>query len=239
MELLLLSNSTNAHEGFLSHVTSQIVEFVAGRALVFVPFALDDWDAYTCRVRDALVGVDVVGAHEHESLKDAMLSADVLFVGGGNTFRLLSTLQQLDVVDLLGDRVRAGLCGYIGSSAGTNVACPTIRTTNDMPIVDVDGFGALNLVPFQVNPHFSELLPPGLMVESRRERILQFLERSATPVVGLFEGSWIRVSGSSRTVEGPAGAIVFTRNGSVQVDPGSSLDRWWGVPVFDDRGPLL
>jgi dipeptidase E len=238
VNVLLFSNSTNPGMGYLTHAAEAIAELAAGRQVVFVPFALDDWDGYTAKVRAALPGIDVLGAHEGAA-DDTVLAADVVFVGGGNTFRLLHTLERYDLVDPLGERVRKGECAYIGASAGTNIAGPTIRTTNDMPIVAPRSLDALGVVPFQINPHFTDEHPSGLMAETRRERIEQFLEHSATPVIGLPEGSWLRVLGDDRSVAGQGGAVVFTRAGAVTLPPGARLEEWWGTPVFDDRLPLV
>lgn len=119
------------------------------------------------------------------------------------------------------------------------MACPTIRTTNDMPIVPVASLTALGLVPFQINPHFTDAMPPELMVETRRDRIAQFLERSATPVLGLHEGAWLHVHGDTRTVGGDNGAVMFTRDGTVELTHGDCVDPWWQPPVFDDWAPTL
>ena len=238
VDLLLLSNSTNHGAGYLTHAREAIREVVRGRPIVFVPFALDNWDDYTAMVRAALPGLDVVGAHEDGAISTTIGEASCVFVGGGNTFRLLAALRRLRVVDRLAARVLAGACAYIGSSAGTNVAGPTIRTTNDMPIVDVGSLEALGLVPFQINPHYTDAVTPGLMAESRAERIAQFHERSDVPVVGLLEGSWVRVDGDARPVGGTCGAKVFERGAVTDLAPGDPLDRWWHPGTFDDREPL-
>jgi dipeptidase E len=239
MQLLLLSNSTNTGAGYLDHARDEITALAAGRQLVFVPFALDDWDGYTAQVRRALPGIDVIGAHERGLADETILDAGVVFVGGGNTFRLLSTLERFDLVEALADRIRRGGCAYIGSSAGTNIACPTIRTTNDMPIVPVSSFTALGLVPFQINPHFTDEQPAGLMAETRRERIAQFLEHSATPVLGLREGAWLRIQNDDRSLGGTGGAVVFTQDTTVELGPGDRVDRWWNTPLFDDRARVI
>jgi dipeptidase E len=239
MKLLLLSNSTNAGSTYLEHARDEIAAFLDGRQVVFVPFALEDWDGYTASVRQNLSGVDLLGAHEAGPADSTILAADVVFVGGGNTFRLLDALERLDLVGPLADRVREGRCDYIGASAGTNVACPTIRTTNDMPIVQVQSLNALGLVPFQINPHFTDDQPNGLMAETRRERIAQFHERSATSVLGLREGAWLRVNGEERVLGGANGGVMFTRAGAVELADGESVDEWWHPAVFDDRTRAL
>ena len=239
VNLLLFSNSTNGGSSYLEHARDAIGELAHGRRVVFVPFALDDWDSYTTQVRRNLPGVEVLGAHEAGLADETILAADVVFVGGGNTFRLLETLERLDLVGALAERVRAGACDYIGASAGTNSACPTIRTTNDMPIVEVQSLSALNLVPFQINPHFTDAQAHNLMAETRRERIAQFHERSATPVLGLREGAWLSVRDTERVIGGENGAVMLTRDESVELAAGASLNDWWSTSEYDDRKPLI
>jgi len=237
VDLLLLSNSTNHGAGYLDHARDAVTELAAGRPVVFVPFALDTWDDYTDLVRRALPDLRVTGAHEGGDPATAIGRASCVFVGGGNTFRLLAELRRFGVLGVMADRVRSGACAYIGSSAGTNLACPTIRTTNDMPIVEVGSLDALGLVPFQINPHYTDAVAPGLMAETRAERIAQFHERSAVPVVGLLEGSWIRVDGHDRRIGGTAGARVFERGAVTDLVPDDRLDRWWAPAPFDDHRP--
>lgn len=154
----------------------------------------------------------MISAHRTAAPAHAILEADVVLMGGGNTFRLLDSLQGLDVLDGLAARVRSGEARYIGSSAGTNVACPTIRTTNDMPICQPRSFSALGLLPFQINLHYVDADPAStFMGETREERIEEFLEENDCPVLALYEGSWLRVSGSTATVTGPA--RLFQRHG--------------------------
>ena len=152
VNLLLLSNSTNAGATLLAHAREAIAETAAGRTVRFVPYALADWDGYLARVRAALPEVNIVGAHEGPYPDEQTLEAECVFIGGGNTFRLLDTMSRLDLLDPLAERVRTGHCVYIGSSAGTNLACPTIRTTNDMPIVEVISLDAPRVGSFPDQP---------------------------------------------------------------------------------------
>jgi dipeptidase E len=108
-----------------------------------------------------------------------------------------------------------------------------------MPIVEVQSLSALNLVPFQINPHFTDAQPQNLMAETRRERIAQFHERSATPVLGLREGAWLRVDGEERVIGGENGAVLLTRDESVELAEGASLNRWWSTSAYDDHKPLI
>jgi dipeptidase E len=227
MTLLLLSNSTNYGGGYLDHAMTAIRELLAGvRSLVFVPFALHDPDAYTARVRArfAREGIAVRGVGLEEG-PQAVEGAEAVFVGGGNTFRLLLGLQECDLVHALRERVLAGM-PYLGASAGTNVAAPTIMTTNDMPIVEPLGFDALHLVPFQINPHYIDADPASVhMGETREQRLLEYLEENPWPVVGLREGGWLRVEGSSVRLES-ASARLFRRGRDPEdVQPPAELGR--------------
>ena len=205
MELLLLSNSTNYGGTMFSHAAETFAAVAAGDVVTFVPYALADWDDYADRVATALGAFDiqVVSAHRSSAPERAILEADVLLMGGGNTFRLIDALYALDVIEGLGARVRQGSMRYVGASAGTNVACPTIRTTNDMPIRQPPSFAALGLVPFQINLHYIDADPGStFMGETRDERIAEFLEENDCEVLALYEGSWLRVSGESAEVTG-------------------------------------
>ena len=179
----------------------------AGDAVTFVPYALADWDDYADRATAALgaFDIDVISAHRSGAPDQAILEAKVLMMGGGNTFRLLDSLYALNVIEKLGLHVREGATRYVGASAGTNVACPTIRTTNDMPICRPPSFAALGLVPFQINLHYIEADPAStFMGETRDERIEEFLEENDCEVLALYEGSWLRVSGETAEVTGRA-----------------------------------
>jgi dipeptidase E len=214
MRLLLLSNSTNFGERYLDHAMPEIRAFLGpATRLAFVPFALADHAGYTSKARErfAAEGIEVTGVTGEKGGAAVLESAEAVFVGGGNTFRLLRTLRTTGALDLLRGRVRAGL-PYMGASAGTNIAAPTIRTTNDMPIVEPAGFGALDLVPFQINPHFIDADPATRhMGETREERLREYLEENEAPVVGLREGAWLRREGSSLQLGGRNGARLFRR----------------------------
>ena len=137
------------------------------------------------------MGYSITSAHEAESVHTALDQTDAIFIGGGNTFRLLKALQDLELIEPIRQKVHSG-APYIGSSAGSNVAGPTIKTTKDMPIVQPRSFDSLGLVPFQISPHFQDPDPNSRhMGETQEERILQFLEENDTPVVGMREGAWL------------------------------------------------
>lgn len=225
MELLLLSNSTTDH-GYLVHARAPIAELAgARRRALFVPFAgvTRDWDTYEALVRDALepTGIAVASLHREEDALAAIANAELIVVGGGNTFRLLQCLRERGLLAPLAARVRDGGARYVGWSAGANLACPSIRTTNDMPVADPGGLDALDLIPFQINPHYYNLVIPGFRGETRDQRLAEFatLEPSM-PVLGLPEGDWVRVRGQSFTLGGPHDARWFLGPDTHDVAPG-------------------
>ena len=228
MRLLLLSNSTQHGQGYLDHAMPAIGDFLGSvRRLVFVPFALHDREGYTARVRSRFEkeGIEVEGLRPDLAAAAVIEGAEAVFVGGGNTFRLLDTLQRTGVLEPLRRRARDG-APYLGASAGTNIAAPTIKTTNDMPIVQPSSFTALGLVPFQINPHYTDPDPDTRhMGETREERLREFLEENDAVVVGLREGAWLRIEGSSVQLAGLRGARIFRRRREPEeVSPGASLD---------------
>jgi dipeptidase E len=236
MRALLLSNSQNPNTPYLSHALHVIERVSAGEELCFLPYALADADAYEARVAAAL-SLPVSSLHRAADPKEVLAGSKVVFVGGGNTFRLLATLQRLDLLDQLREQVLDGHTTYIGASAGTNIACPSIRTTNDMPIVETAGLTALGLVPFQINPHFEDTPRVGSS-ETRSERIAQFHEHSSAPVLGLEEGSWVEVSGRSVTLRNGA-AVLFERGFSHRLVQDSDLSYLAKLPSrFDDVPPV-
>ena len=213
--LLLSTSRTFAAPRPLDHAMPAVRAFLEGvRELVFVPFALRDRAGYTARIAARLAeeGIRVRGLTPHGEGRRVLQDAEAVFVGGGNTFRLLKAMQDADLLDPLGERVRAGL-RYMGASAGSNLAGPTIMTTNDMPIVQPAGFLALGLVPFQINPHYVDPDPASRhMGETREERLREYLEENDRVVVGLREGSWLEVEDAQSTLRGPHTARVFQRD---------------------------
>jgi dipeptidase E len=228
LRLLLLSNSTEHGQGYLDHAMPAVLDFLGPvRQLVFVPFALRDHEAYTARVRGRFEteGIAVRGVRPESSEAAVVEAAEAVFIGGGNTFRLLDTLQRTGLLEAIRRRARRGM-PYLGASAGTNVAAPTIKTTNDMPIVQPASFSALGLVPFQINPHYVDPDPSSLhMGETREERLREFLEENDAVVVALREGAWLRVEGQRATLGGLRGARIFRRGRDPgEVSPGATLD---------------
>jgi dipeptidase E len=227
MKLLLLSNSTLHGRGYLDHAFDEILDHLSGaRRLAFAPFALKDHAAYGAQVaeRFASSGIEVTTLPADGAAPRIIAAADGVFVGGGNTFRLLRALQDLGLIEAIRSGVAGGL-PYIGSSAGTVVAAPTMKTTNDMPIVQPKSLDALALVPFQINPHYQDPDPSSShMGETRETRLGEYLEENETPVLGLREGSWIRQAGGRLGLGGSLPARLFRRGaGPEEIPPGSDL----------------
>jgi dipeptidase E len=227
---LLISNSTQFGRGYLDHCADAIVMALgpAIRRVLFVPYALFDRDRYAASVRTRFgqLGYELDSIHDAPGGPLAAIErADAIFIGGGNTFRLIDALWRERLIEPLRRRIGAG-APYMGASAGSNVACPTVRTTNDMPIVQPPSFEALGLVPFQINPHYQDA-PPGSthMGETREQRIAEFHEENDVPVVGLREGAWLGVDGPTIAVGGSTGARLFLRGRPpVELLTGSRLD---------------
>ena len=226
--LLLISNSTLHGSGYLDHAELELRAALGGiKRVLFVPFALQDRDGYTAQARDrfAAMGHRLDSIHEAADAKAAVENAEAIFVGGGNTFRLLDNLYRFDLLLPIRQRVAAGML-YVGSSAGAVVAAPTLKTTNDMPIVQPPSFVALGLVPFQINAHYLDPDPNSThMGETREVRINQFLEENATAVVGLREGCMIRVERGVHLLKGTTTARIFRQGfDPVELEPGSVFD---------------
>lgn len=228
--LLLISNSTLYGSGYLDHAESEIKDFLKRevKRVLFVPLALYDRDAYsaTARSRFDAMGYTLTSVHEATDVARAVNDAEAIFIGGGNTFRLLKGLYDYGLLSLIRQRVESG-APYIGSSAGAIVACPTLKTTKDMPVVEPPAFDALGLVPFQISPHYLDPDPTSThMGETQEERINQYLEENSAPVAGLREGGMIRVENNSALLKGRSGCRVFRRgHAPVEVEPVSKLDQ--------------
>ena len=228
--LLLVSNSTLHGGGYLDHVASEVAAFFRGcRSILFAPFALFDRDAYAERARERFraMGLRLESLHDAGDPIERVRNAPGIFVGGGNTFRLLDALARGGLLEPIREAVSAGV-PYLGSSAGAIVACPTLRTTKDMPIVEPPSFEALGLVDFQISPHYLDPDPASThMGETQEERILQYLEENAAPVVGLREGAFLRVAGDSVVLAGVAGARLFRRGAPpLEARPERELGAW-------------
>ena len=212
--LLLISSSTVAGTGYLDHAEAEIRDHLRGTdRILFVPYALADYETYFAKARErfVLMGLELTSIHTSQDPRRAVSEAQAIFIGGGNTFRLLKTLYDRQLLEPIRERVLAGM-PYMGASAGSNVAGPTIRTTNDMPIVEPPSLTALNLFPYQINPHYIDPDPSSThMGETREERLLQYLEENEIPVVAIREGSYLRVQNGEIWLKGRP-ARIFRRN---------------------------
>jgi len=220
MKLLLISNSTNAGEEYLTYPMPHIENFLDGKVkkVLFIPYAAVtfSFDEYQKKVQERFtpLGIEVDSIHKYapEKRKKAILNAEAFVVGGGNSFNLLKLMQQDDILENLRYQCLKGI-PYIGWSAGSNVACPTIKTTNDMPIVEPDSFYAINLVRFQINPHYLDANPDGHAGETREMRIEEFMV--ANPdiyIVGLREGTILKLENAKFELIGNRKARVFKFN---------------------------
>lgn len=183
--------------------------------IIFVPYAQNDYNGYTDKIKSVLVpwGYKVIGLHTYPDPADAVMSSKVIFVGGGNTFMLLKRLYEANLVNLINSRVTEGHLLYIGSSAGTNVATKSLHTTNDMPIIYPPSFEAIGIVPFNINPHYIDAVENVTHKgETRDQRILEYLEMPhAAPVLGLREGAILNVDRNTLIITGVAGAVIFKK----------------------------
>ncbi len=216
MNLLLLSNSTNAGEEYLGWPRPLIKSFLEQYGIkkcLFIPYAgvTISWNNYTERVSNVFAefGCQIESIHHAPNPVEAVENAACIVVGGGNTFRLVQCLHEQKVMQPIRNRVLNGL-PFMGWSAGSNIACPTLRTTNDMPVIEPASFETLNLIPFQINPHYLDAHPDGHGGETREDRILEFLELNRkTYVVGLREGCALAVEGESIKLLGNRPMRVF------------------------------
>jgi dipeptidase E len=220
--LLLLSNSKDPQGRYLVWPEAALRDFLGSRSLtiLFIPYAgvTVDWDAYTEKVRGvfAPLGHDVVGIHRAEDVVAAARAAQVVAVGGGNTWRLTERLHALGLMDALRERARAGM-HLMGWSAGAVIAGPTMQTTNDMCVVPPPSTRALDLVPFQINPHYTDFHPPGFQGETRAERLTEFIEiNPGMRVIGIPECTLLRVEGDRLAFQGAGEAPVFERGQPVR-----------------------
>jgi len=214
-KLLLISNSICYGKGYLDHCAEEIVDYLGEiKDILFVPYALHDrdWYANLARERFNKMGIKLTSIHRARNPENKVKKGSSIFVGGGNTFRLLSELYRNGLIKIIQKKVNGGM-PYIGASAGANVACPTMKTTNDMPIVCPPSFDSLNLVKFNINPHYIDSDPNTKhMGETRDKRIEEFHEEDSTVVVGLREGSYIRIENKNAKLKGKTGAKIFTKN---------------------------
>ena len=217
-QMIIASTSTLHGSGYLNYLLEELSFFFKDTdTILFIPYARPggiSHEEYTQKAQEAFsqIGKQVKGIHEFGNPKDALKNAKGIFVGGGNTFVLLTQLYRNDVIKTLQDVIKDGT-PYLGTSAGSNICGLTINTTNDMPIVYPPSFKALAMVPFNINPHY---LDPDAtskhMGETRETRIQEFHAFNSQPVIGLREGSWLEVNGDSIILEGELDARIFEYN---------------------------
>jgi dipeptidase E len=220
MRLLLISNSTNPGEPYLDYPKNNIRDFLGPSPVkaLFIPYAAVtfSFDVYESKVSERFreIGHDVVSIHRFSDSVSAVQNAEAIVVGGGNSWQLLKMIRDNGLIDVIREKVLSET-PYVGWSAGSNVACPTIRTTNDMPIVEPDSFASFNLIPFQINPHYLDANPAGHAGETREQRIEEFIE--ANPdlfVAGLREGTMLILEEGKLTLSGPRRMRLFKKGQS-------------------------
>jgi dipeptidase E len=230
MNLLLISNSTNAGEPYLKYPINEIAKTLNGvTEVAFVPYAAVtfSYDEYERRVQERFneIGIKVTSVHKALNKRNFVRHAQAIVIGGGNTFALLKKMQEEDLIDIIYRRVKAGM-PYVGWSAGSNVTCPTICTTNDMPIVQPESFRAIGLVPFQINPHYLDANPEGHAGETREQRINEYVEANRSRyVVGLREGCMLRIDDNGIELIGSRPMRIFKKGvATYEVQPGENID---------------
>jgi dipeptidase E len=229
MRLLLISNSTNPGDPYLDYPKINIKEFLGKTPVtaLFIPYAAVtfSYEDYEKRVSDRFneIGHKIVSIHRFEDPLKALKEAEAIVVGGGNTWKLLKLIRDNNLIDAVREKVSGGT-PYIGWSAGSNMACPTIRTTNDMPVIEPDSFQSFNLIPFQINPHYLDANPEGHAGETREQRIEEFIEINPDIyVVGLRESTMLHIENGSMQLIGPRKARIF-RKGTIPVELSAGED---------------
>ena len=229
MKLLLISNSTNAGEEYLRYPLPQIENFLQGiREIVFVPYAAVTFSyaAYEKKVQARLaeIGIRVKSVHRAKDPAKMIREAEAICVGGGNTFALTKKMQEQGLMKAILKKIKAGT-PYVGWSAGSNVSCPTICTTNDMPIVEPESFRAIGAIPFQINPHYLDANPEGHAGATREQRILEYIEANPKRwVVGLREGCILRYENEKLELIGQRPMRIFKKGiAPYEVQAGDNL----------------
>ena len=215
MRLLLISNSTNPGEEYLNYPKNKIKSFLGEKPAnaIFIPYAAVtfSFEEYERKVNDRFteIGLHVTSLHRFINPKEAIENSDTIIVGGGNTWQLVKMLQEKRLMKVIRKKVKQGT-PYVGWSAGSNIACPSLKTTNDMPIVEPIKFKTLKLIPFQINPHYLDDNPANHGGETREVRINEFIEvNQETFVVGLREGTMLKLEDDDLVLIGNRKARVF------------------------------
>ena len=210
--VLMLSSSKVGNEDYLQHAIPMLSQHLSNvEEILFIPFAgvAIGWDEYTTKVQDALPDYKIKGIHQVSNPHQALEDAQAILVGGGNTFNLLNQLYQMVLLDSVKNSVNNGT-PYVGWSAGANICGNSIRTTNDMPIIQPPSFDALNFVPFQLNPHYTDYQAPGHNGETRAQRIGEFCVLNPNiPVIGIREGCALLLQEGKLVLKGELDGVVF------------------------------
>lgn len=227
--IMMISNSTTAGEPYLKYPIQRIGNFLKGvKEVAFIPYAAVtfSYDEYETKVQARFdeIGVRVHSVHHDASPADTVSRAEAIVIGGGNTFALIDAMQRLGLCEAVRNKVNVGI-PYVGWSAGSNVCCPTISTTNDMPIVEPDSFAALNLIKFQINPHYTDAHLEGHAGETREQRIAEYIEANAgVQVAGLREGCILTLTDGTLSLWGKRPMRIFMRGTEPrEVNPGDEL----------------
>ena len=217
MKLLLISNSTMSGEPYLDYPKHEIRKFLGDKTVnaLFIPYAAVtfSYDLYESKVEErfAEIGHHITSVHHFSDPVEAVQNAEAIVVGGGNTWQLVRMMHDNRLMEAIRNKVIHGT-PYIGWSAGSNVTCPTLQTTNDMPVVDPKGFDCMGLMPFQINPHYLDSNPDGHGGETREQRIEEFLEiNPEITVVGLREGTMLKYENNSLKLIGDRSARIFKK----------------------------
>lgn len=213
-KILALSSSRAGNSGFLEPALPVIEKFLAGNQtnIAFISFASVDnnYEQYTAQVREALKNIACnIQAVFPENAKSVIEKNDAIMIGGGNTFKLIHTIYELNLLDLIRKKVNNG-APYIGWSAGANILSPTIGTTNDMPIIQPKSFNALGLFPFQINPHYINQKAEGFNGETRDQRLEEFLKLNpGVSIIALPEGTALQSENNKLEFMGSTPAVLF------------------------------
>jgi dipeptidase E len=234
MRLLLFSNSTNTGKEYLNFTLPYINDFInmVNKNALFVPYAAVSigLDRYYEMVSQELnkVGINIISLHRQKDAYKAVKNAEIIIIGGGNTFCLLKKLIDLNLLKTIRNKVLKGT-PYIGWSAGSNLACPTIKTTNDMPIVHPKNLDALDLVPFQINPHYTDFNPTNHSGETREMRINEFLLLDQKlPVIGLREGTLLQIENDQIILKGELSCRLFKYlQEPIEIEPETDLKLYF------------
>lgn len=229
MKVLMLSSSKYAEHDYLAYAKEWIVEHLtAAKTLIFIPYAgvSISWDEYTQKVQDALPMFSVRGIHQFDDPKSALEQAEGILVGGGNTFNLLHQLYENALLAPIQEQVKLGT-PYIGWSAGSNICGQSIRTTNDMPIIEPASFKALNFLSAQLNPHYTDYVAPNHHGETRDQRIEEFcILNPNTPVLAIREGTALLIKDNQLTLKGELNGFVFIGSTKLTITSQQNLTEY-------------